>query len=381
MPPRSKSSKSRKAIERRERKLLEARIKLSQEKCDEALAFLEPVGRNAQPNYPKAMIALEGAIETYDANANAFFLLGECLRGQGEHEKAIEGYSQCLEKDVTHIRAMEGRAASYIALEKWSYAFQDYTSIISVEPENDHAYNFRGLCILSKRVPGLRLLSMEFNQCVSDFQTAIRLNEANYYAWTNLGKAYEEQGMLEEALEAYSSALRVKEEYHHAQLRRGCLALRIVESSWMYKDDEQNEESKQPASNNLTTKIPKTQKEVEAEVLNEAAMAERRVKEEKLLQNAIADLQGLMTDDANKLKYDPWLPLNLGSCFLLQKVLNKAEEEFRLVTEIVNARSQLVQDGEAEPIPDVESLMSVLNLRVEILKDMRSRRFLADRHQ
>ncbi|KAH8618900.1 hypothetical protein ERJ75_000227800 [Trypanosoma vivax] len=125
--------------------------------------------------------------------------------------------------------------------------------------------------------------------------------------------------MLEEALEAYSSALRVKEEYHHAQLRRGCLALRIVESSWMYKDDEQNEESKQPASNNLTTKIPKTQKEVEAEVLNEAAMAERRVKEEKLLQNAIADLQGLMTDDANKLKYDPWLPLNLGSCFSSRK--------------------------------------------------------------
>ncbi|ORC88565.1 tetratricopeptide repeat (TPR) protein [Trypanosoma theileri] len=380
MPPRSQSKKSRKALERKEKKLLEAKIRASQEKCEEGQAFLEPPGRNAQPNYAKAMTALEAAIEIYDGNALAYFLMGECLRGQEEHEKAIERYTQCLERDASDTRALEGRAASYSALQKWSSAFEDYTTIIQIEPENDHAYNLRGLCTLSTRVPGLRLLSADFNHCVSDFQTAIRLNEANYYAWANLGKAYEDQGMPEEALNAYSSALKVKEDYQYAQLRRGCLALRMVENAWDEEERKKNQVKNTELGNSSginTSSIPKSMKEVEEEVRLEMESAARRQKEEELLENAIKDLQALMIDDANKMKWDPCLPLNLGSCYLLRKDLNKAEEEFKLVTEIINARPQLVTDGEAEPIPNVAAIETVLNLKKDILKKARGERFLA----
>ncbi|CBH17644.1 hypothetical protein, conserved [Trypanosoma brucei gambiense DAL972] len=381
MAKRSKSSKERRA-RRKERKLLEARIKSSHEKCDEGLSLLEPTGRNAQPNYVKAMVALEAAIEIYEENTVAYFLLGECLRGQEEYEKAIERYSQCLEKDPLNIRAMEARAASYVASSNWSSAFVDYSSIINVEPDNDHAYNHRGLCILSTRVPGLRLLSSEFNQCVNDFKTAIRLNEANYYAWANLGRAYEEQGLLKEALQAYSSALRVKEEYHYAQLRRACLALRIVESSWKYDDEESSQPAATKRCDGASVVLPalKSLDDVKSEVLGELAAVDQRAYEEELLKAAIVDFQSLMAEGTDKLKYDPWLPLNLGSCFLLQKDINRAEEEFRLTSEIINARPQLVACGEAEPIQCAESLQAVLNLRVEVLKAIRGRRFLADRH-
>ncbi|CCD15683.1 unnamed protein product [Trypanosoma congolense IL3000] len=378
MAKRSKSTKERRA-RRKEKKLLEARIKTSNEKTEEGLALLEPTGRNAQPNYLKATVSLEAAIEIYDENTTAYFLLGECLRGQGEYKKAIERYSQCLQRDPVNIRAIEGRAASHVALSDWSSAFLDYSSIINIDPENDHAYNHRGLCILSTRVPGLRLHSSEFSQCVNDFTTAIRLNEANYYAWANLGRVYEEQGLPEEALRAYSSALKVKEEYQYAQLRRGCLALRVVESSWTYDEEGQVAPQKDSKNDSFSLPLLKSMNDVKEEVLKEIAASDRRKYEEGLLKNAITDLQCLMTDDANKLKYDPWLPLNLGSCFLLQKDINRAEEEFRLVSEIVNARPQLVELGEAEPIQCVDSLLAVLNLRVDVLKKIRSRRFLSDK--
>ncbi|KEG09277.1 tetratricopeptide repeat (TPR) protein [Trypanosoma grayi] len=384
MPPRSKSLKSRKALERKERKLLEARIKASREKCEEGQLFLEPTGRNAHPNYAKATAALEAALETYDGNADAYFLMGECLRGQDEHDKAIEYYTQCLGRDLANFRALEGRAASYMALHKWSLAFEDYSAVIQLEPENDHVYNLRGLCTLSTRVPGLRLLSVDFNHCVGDFQTALRLNEANYYAWANLGRAYEDQGMLKEALNAYSSALKVKEDYADAQVRRACLALRIVENSWGYDEDQGNGVEKPKQNGRITSgvvSIPKSVKDVEDEVRLEMDAVTQRQKEEELLNDAIRDFQALMAEATNKMKWDPCLPLNLGSCFLLQKNLNRAEEEFKLVMEIINTRPQLVADGEAEPIPNVEAIEKVLNLKKAIVKTTRNQRFLAEKQQ
>ncbi|RNF13515.1 tetratricopeptide repeat (TPR) protein [Trypanosoma conorhini] len=385
MPPRSKSKKSRKALERKEKKLLEAKIKASQCKVEEGQALLEPVGRNAVPHYAKAVAALEAAIEIYEGNASAYFLMGECYRGQEEFDKAIEYYTQCLGRDPTNARAIEGRAGCYAALQKWSIAFENYTAVIHLEPENDHIYNLRGLCTLNTRVPGLRLLSADFSQCVSDFQTAIRLNEANYYAWANLGRAYEDQGMLDEALKAYSSAVKIKEDYEQAYLRRGSLALRMVESSWekgdgtAYNKTENTQENM--GANSGKKSIPKSVKEVEEEVNLELEAAARRKHEEELLQSAIQDFQFLMSDNSKKLKWDPCLPLNLGICFLLQNDINKAEEEFKTVTEIIHARQQLVADGEAEPISNVEAIERVLNLKKDILKAARGRRFLQGKQQ
>ncbi|EAN94755.1 hypothetical protein C3747_44g60 [Trypanosoma cruzi] len=385
MPPRAKSKKSRKALERKEKKLLEAKIKASQCKCEEGQAFLEPVGRNALPNYAKAIAALEAAIEIYDGNADAYLLMGDSYRGQEEFDKAIEYYTQCLGRDPTNARALEGRAASYASLKKWSLAFENYTAVIHLEPENDHLYNLRGLCTLSTRVPGLRLLSVEFNQCVSDFKTSIRLNEANYYAWANLGRTYEDQGLLEEALKAYSSALKIKEDYEQACLRRGCLAFRMVESSWEGDDGKTGNEVRRAEenieANSGKKSIPKSVEEVEEEVKLELEMAARRKREEELLQGAIQDFQFLMLDKSKKLKWDPCLPLNLGSCFLLQNEINKADEEFKTVLEIISARPQLVADGEAEPISDVESIVKVLNLKKDILKEIRGRLFLEGKQQ
>ncbi|ESL12117.1 hypothetical protein TRSC58_00121 [Trypanosoma rangeli SC58] len=385
MSPRSKSNKSRKVLERRERKLLEAKIKASQCKLEEGQALLEPVGRNAVPHYAKAIIALEAAIEIYDENANAYFLMGECYRGQGEFDKAIEYYTQCLGRDPTNARAIEGRAGCYAALQKWSLAFENYTAVIHLEPENDHVYNLRGLCTLNTRVPGLRLSSADFSQCVSNFQTAIRLNEANYYAWANLGRTYEDQGLLEEALKAYSSAVKIKEDYEQAYLRRGCLALRMVEHSWekddVAIDNKAKAEEENVEANSGTLSIQKSVKKVEEEVNLEVEAAARRKHEEDLLHGAIQDFQFLMSDKSKKLKWDPCLPLSLGSCFLLQNDINKAEEEFKTVTEIIHARPQLVADGEAEQISNVEAIEKVLNLKNDILKAARGRRFLEGKQQ
>ncbi|CCW63482.1 unnamed protein product [Phytomonas sp. EM1] len=224
---------------RKERKLLEEQIKKSNEKCDEARGFLEYTGKNTESNILKAKEALDIAIELYNSNSVAFFLMGEVYLAQRQHQRALESYSRALAINPTHVASFERRAICYEHLNDTDHAIQDYTSIIDLEPNNDYAYNMRGLCILNRQVPGIILSSSCFTLCENDFKAALRLNKANYYALANLGKLYEDQGELNQALTYYTAALDVKENYTYSRFRRGCTFLQLAENMLTKLDAEE----------------------------------------------------------------------------------------------------------------------------------------------
>ncbi|GET86659.1 tetratricopeptide repeat (TPR) protein [Leishmania tarentolae] len=402
MPPkgRSKSSaKAQRAKARKERQLLEARMRECQEKCAEARGYLEPTGRNAEPNFTKAKTALNAAIEAYDADSLAFFLLGQWNRMQGLYTEAIECYSHALDLEPTNIQVLEWRANSFQNLHDYLHAIEDNTSIISLDPENDHAYNMRGLCVLQSSVPGLRLHSAHFESCVHDFSTAVRLNEANYYAMANLGKAYEVQGHLEKAIECYGKSLDSSESYTYARFRRGCTALCMAERAILRREEREggadsdapeastgeakslrgsSNQSMVEAASLTNSRVPggaTTLKEVKAEVRQQVEEEEEAKKVEKLLKLADADFTMLLdrSPEAKILTADATVVLNIGICALLSKNINRAEEHLKLAQEIVLKRPSLVEEGEAPPLENMDTFNSVLAIRLnelQKLKDM-----------
>lgn len=382
MPPKEKKKgrskgMSKKARERKEKKLLEERINNSKQKCEEARAFLEPTGKHAEPNYTKAKEALEAAIEFYDAHALPFFLMGECYRAQGELTEAIEYYSRALDANPLNTPALEARALCYQNLNDVAHAIEDYTSMIELEPENDHAYNMRGVCLASVRVPGLRLKLIDFKRCEGDLKTAARLNEANYHALANLGKLYEDQGELEKALPCYTASLQVKESYTYARFRRGCTALRLAEKTFVKDDDGDDDDSSPPgdgaASNgggHSTKPAAVSMAEVEREALETMQEEEALEKAKKTVRDAEADFTALLEGNpvADKNLADVNVVLNLGVCAMLLEDFNKADDYFALAEQIIGARPAMVGAGEALPIENVEQIQKVLELRKNVLR-------------
>ncbi|KAG5484741.1 hypothetical protein LSCM1_06562 [Leishmania martiniquensis] len=399
MPPKGRSkslAKAQRAKAKKERQLLEARMRLCEEKCAEVRGYLEPTGRNAEPNFIKAKAALDAAIEAYDANSLAFFMLGQWNRKQGMYEEAIESYSQALDLEPTNVQALEWRASCYQALHDYLHAIEDNTSIISLDPENDHAYNMRGLCVLQSSVPGLRLRSIDFKSCVRDFSTAVRLNEANYYAMANLGKAYEIQGHLEKAVDCYRKALESSENYTYARFRRGCTALCMAERLLLRRGEEEgNSESDTEAASgtnkaqgctstrhmteaasSTSNRAPggaATLKEVKAEVRQQMEEEKEARKVEELLKLADSDFSLLLdhTPEAKQLAADPAVVLSIGICALLSKNINRAEEYLRLAQDIVAKRPSLVENGEAPPLENRDTFKSVLDIRLKELQKLK----------
>lgn len=365
-----KSARLAKAAERRERKLFDEQVKNSNVKCDDARRLLYPTGKASEPNYTKARAALDAAVELYNDNVDAHVLIGECCRAQGQFNDAISKYTKALEIDPASIRALEGRGACFFALNAYANASEDYSSVVDIDPENDHAYNMRGLCVLNGRVPNLRLHSSKFDSCVSDFKNAIRLNEANYYALANLARAYEEQGDLDSAVDYFTRALRVKDDYSYARLRRSCVALRIAEG---IHDDmhsirattvtSSTERKSDPAL--IAGATQSTYADVERELQVSMQLAARQQRSKKLLHQAIDDLTALLHTSMgeSKLSADPEILLNLATCHILLSDKTNAEKYIKHAEEVIASNPSLVEKDEAKPIDNLDLLISALKIK------------------
>ncbi len=302
---------AQKAKEKKEKKLLELQMKQSKEKCDEGKTFLEPEGK-AQPQFAKAIALFDSAIELYPENSEAFTLRATAYLEQKQPEHAIEDFTKALSLNSQSVSALEGRASCYESLHQWDKAIADCTAIIAIQPENDHAFNLRGMCRLRKRPMGLRLKNADFALVVEDFSTAARLNENNFHALTNLGKTYEEHGQYKRAIEQYTKALKIKDDYTYALFRRGCAAMCMVEAALKAEPKELN-----PATLTVSEQLAL---EEETERLNR----ENR----DLLKQAITDLTKVIGDEKEK---ELTALVYRGSCYHMSGDMARAAEDFNFV--------------------------------------------------
>lgn len=339
--------KAAKAREKKEKKLLEQQMNDSQAKCEEGRVLLEPEGKAAQPNYNKAILAFDAAIELFPDNAVAFTYRGTCNKETGRSEQAIEDFSRAFALDPQNINALEGRAACHESMLQFDKAISDYTSIIEIHADNDHAYNMRGICRLRKKPPGLLLKSADFGAVINDFNSAIRLNENNYYAMANLGKAYEDQHMFKEAIAEYSRALEVKDDYNYAVFRRGCAALSFVERAI--------QEREQAPKVNMDDLSP--DEVIEHEIKQEASGKQIQAQ----LESAVADFTRVINPEEREKELTA--VIHRGTCYMYMNEFMKAEEEFRFASKSIDAAE----------LPHAALVQQALKTKNQVLYNRRER--------
>lgn len=340
--------KAAKAREKKEKKLLEQQMNDSQAKCEEGRVLLEPEGKAAQPNYAKAIASFDAAIELFPDNAVAFTFRGTCNKEMGRLDQAIDDYSRAFVLDPQNINALEGRAACHESMKQLDKAIADYTSIIEIHPDNDHAYNMRGVCRLRKRPPGLLLKSADFGAVVNDLRSAVRLNENNYYAMANLGKAHEDQHMFVEAIAEYTKALQVKDDYMYAVFRRGCASLSFVERAIQQRE--------QAPRVNLDELSP--DEVIEHEMKQEAAG--KQVQHQ--LESAIADFTRVINPDEREKELTAII--HRATCYMYMNDFSKAEEEFRFVAKSVDS---------ADNVANTAIVHQVLKTKNQVLYNRREK--------
>jgi len=78
----------------------------------------------------------------------------------------------------------------------------------------------------------------EFDKAKEYFEKAISLDEKNYKAWNNLGNVYEELENYEKAIDCYSNALKINNNYAIALEHRAKLFKKLGEHALAKKDEE-----------------------------------------------------------------------------------------------------------------------------------------------
>jgi hypothetical protein len=205
----------------------------------------------------------------------------------------------------------------------------------------------RGVCRLRKKPPGLLLKSADFGAVINDLRSAVRLNENNYYAMANLGKAYEDQHLFPEAVAEYTKALQVKDDYVYAIFRRGCASLSFVERTIHEKEHAPRV--------NLDDLSPE-------EVIEHEMKQEARTKEiHTHLENAIADFSRVINPDERD--KEPTALIHRATCYMYMNEFMKAEEELRIATKAVDASE----------LPNIGLLQQVLKTKSQLLYNRRER--------
>jgi tetratricopeptide (TPR) repeat protein len=133
-------------------------------------------------------------------------------RRNGDFQSAIEHYSEAINLDPKHFKAMFNRAFAYDKMGRYQEAVDDYTTALTIEPSNAFAYYNRGI---SHDRRGRYDLACE------DFRKAIRIQPTNLDFLHNLALCLRKQGNIPEAADAYTQCLRVDPNHLKARHSRG----------------------------------------------------------------------------------------------------------------------------------------------------------------
>ena len=90
------------------------------------------------------------------------------------------------------------RGLSYVNLEQYEPAIEDYTRAIEIDPQDAATYFYRGLCYAELR---------QFDQALADFSQAIALNPQESAAYINRGLCYTDLQQYREAVVDFTTAI------------------------------------------------------------------------------------------------------------------------------------------------------------------------------
>jgi tetratricopeptide (TPR) repeat protein len=165
---------------------------------------------------PEALLAACGRIidnpakQTSDDLAGAYNSRGYFHLARGSLDAAMADFDKALEiSPKAHVYANRGIA--FVEKGDLARAMADYDSAIGLDPKSDYAYYLRG---------NLHRDQGAVDQAIEDYSNAIRIRP-DEAAYSNRGNAYFEKGDLDRAIADHDSALKLNPTSSTIYLNRG----------------------------------------------------------------------------------------------------------------------------------------------------------------
>jgi len=131
---------------------------------------------------------------------------------RGEHERAIEEFSQAIQLNPTDALAYHERGYTYSQLGKYDRAISDFTQAIQLDPFDASAYNYRGQVYSRLK---------EYEKAIRDFTQAIVESPADSYdhllGLHERAKSYFDSQNYSLAIGDYTQALTIESDHNLSQ--------------------------------------------------------------------------------------------------------------------------------------------------------------------
>jgi clan AA aspartic protease (TIGR02281 family) len=139
---------------------------------------------------------------------------GLALAGQGDHENAIQKFSQAIGLTSDNAQLFNNRAISFVQTGNLENAITDYGRAIELAPDYAEAHFGRGL---------VHSFAGEYTQALSDYAKAISLkpNDADYVYQRGITLANSTIGQYSRAISDFDKAIRLRPNFAMAFFSRG----------------------------------------------------------------------------------------------------------------------------------------------------------------
>ena len=157
---------------------------------------------------------LHGFIRVQHLHKNAYteFFKGLTCQHRGDHDKAIEHYTEALKRNPLMVEVYNNRGLVYKEKGKHDRAISDYTKAIDLNPNYADAYTNRGVAYGAKGEP---------DRAIEDHNKAIALKPDDADVYSNRGVAYGAKGEHDRAIEDYTKAIDLNPDFANAYYNRG----------------------------------------------------------------------------------------------------------------------------------------------------------------
>ncbi len=116
----------------------------------------------------------------------------------GQFGKAVDDYTEAIEKNASYDEAYLGRGQAFQSLGQIDRAINDLTMAIALKPGYYEAYNSRGIAFQGQG---------KFGKAIADYSQAIALHPSDPRIYNNRATAFYRTGALERALDDYTRSL------------------------------------------------------------------------------------------------------------------------------------------------------------------------------
>ena len=187
------------------------------------------IGHYQAREIPIAIQELFTALEFYEDNADALFLLGFIYQGRLDYDQAEDYYVRALEIRPEWPEVQNNLGVVYLSQERWDDAIVIYEELVRnpTYQTPGHAHNNLGWALYN-----LGLV----DDALEQFELAVMFQPEHCLAYNNQGIILDEQGHHRDAQRAFENAIDRCEEYAEPRYRLGVI---LVQTGSDYERAEQ----------------------------------------------------------------------------------------------------------------------------------------------